>query len=170
MCSEQHWVPRRDSVVWLRVETTWPAEVMTCARSAGASVSSHRRGVPGSQRHRSLPSNAAEPLPVITMAMPSATATAMNATSSNRSMASREQESDASYFLHWNGAMSKTLNSPGSGRVGGKHKLSAQIMFIPQNGNKFLLPLNTAYKDCWEGHIAFCTELSFMTKVLQCHI
>lgn len=77
---------------WLRVETTWPAEAMTCARSASASVSFHRRGVPGTPLRRSPRSNAAEPLLVITMVMPSATATAMNATSSNRSMASGGEE------------------------------------------------------------------------------
>ena len=79
-------------MLWLRVETTWPAEAMTCARSASALVSFHHQGVPGTWLQRSRRSNAAEPLLVITMAMPSATATAMNAISSNRSMGSGGEE------------------------------------------------------------------------------
>ena len=138
---------------WLRAETTWPAEVMTCARSASASVSVCQQAVAGTRLPRSPRSSAAEPLLAITMAMPSATATATSATSSSRSMGSGGEELVKSRKAIPATSFTETVLCPKHLTVlgvGGGEIISCLLvfLFIPKNRNKCLLPLNTAYKDC----------------------
>lgn len=80
--------------------------------------------------------------------------TAMNATSSNKSTASGKEElvknknEVPATSLTEMVLCPKHLSVLGVGGWGGEHKLSALVLFIPVLGNKYLIPLNTAYKDC----------------------
>lgn len=79
---------------------------------------------------------------MITMAMPSATATAMNATSSSRSMGSRgEQLVKSKKVIPATSFTEMVLcakHLTGLGVGGGvEYKLPAHLLFIPKNRNKW---------------------------------
>lgn len=63
---------------------------MSCVRSASAAIQEYSLGILEYPQQKSLRNSTAEPLAVIIMGIISAMATAMNATSSRRCMASRE--------------------------------------------------------------------------------